>query len=89
MMRVTVNSRGVAGLPPGTKDVELNAGATVRDLLLVLFAGQAGAQASSNVGVPTNLIVTYNETYMPVSRFGTHVLEAGDQVTIIPLVVGG
>ena len=88
-MRVTVISRGITGLPPGTKDIELNAGDTVEDLLRVLFAGPAGARASTNAGIPTNLIVTHNETYTPVSRFGTQVLSGGDVVTIIPLVVGG
>ena len=88
-MRVTVHSRGVTGLPPGTKEMELSAEATVEDLLRVLAAGQAGAQVSKNTGIPTNLIVTHNETYVPVSRFATQVLGAGDEVTIIPLVVGG
>jgi sulfur carrier protein ThiS len=88
-MRVTVNTKGATGLPAGSTEIELNTDATVEDLLRALFAGRAEAQTSTNPGIPTNLILTHNETYIPVSRFGTQVLSAGDEVSIIPLVVGG
>ncbi len=88
-MRVTVDTKGATGLPVGRTDIELNAETTVEGLLQVLFAERAGAQSPTTTGVPSNLIVTCNGQYVPVSRFSTQLLSAGDEVTIIPLVVGG
>jgi sulfur carrier protein ThiS len=89
-MRVTVNIKGVTGLPSGSKDIELKAAeSAVEDLLQALLAERAGAQDGTNSGVPTNLIVTHNGQYVPVSRYRTQLLAAGDEVNIIPLVVGG
>jgi sulfur carrier protein ThiS len=88
-MRVTVTVKGVTGLPTGSKDIELESQSTIEDLLRAFLAEQTQVPASMSTGIPTNLIVTHNGQYVPVSRFRTQQLSAGDEVTLIPLVVGG
>jgi sulfur carrier protein ThiS len=89
MVTVTVAARGFSGSTADLVEMELPAGSTVAVVLDYVLAAKGGPGPDTDPKVSHNVIATVNGRFVPFSEFGKAVLTAGDQVTVMPLIVGG
>jgi sulfur carrier protein ThiS len=88
-IRVTVTARGLAGSAGDPVEKGLPSGSTVATVLGLVLAANPGLDQDTDREIFRNVIVTVNGRYVPVSQVEQTLLAAGDQITVMPLVVGG
>ena len=89
MIRVAVTAKGVPGLSKDTMEMELPADSTVATVLDLVLAAKGGPKPETDPKVFRSVIATVNGRYIPASLVDKTVLGAGDEVTVMPLIVGG
>ena len=89
MIDVTVTARGVTGFPKDPVEMKLPPESTVATLLDLVLAAKCGPPHETDPTILRNVIATVNGQYVPVSQVEQRVLATGDQIRIMPLVVGG
>jgi sulfur carrier protein ThiS len=89
MVRVMVTTRGVAGMAADPAEIELPSGSTVAAVLDLVLAGKRGPKPDTDPKIFRNVIATVNGRYVPFSEVEETVLAAGDQINVMPLIVGG
>jgi len=86
---VTITAKGVPGLEDSPRVLQVPHGSTLA-WLLDRLAERAGEKGSPNERrTLRNVIVTLNGRYVPVAELDARILQDGDRVEIMPLLVGG
>jgi sulfur carrier protein ThiS len=89
MIRVAVIAKGVPGCSKDPIEIELPADSTVATVLRLVLAAEGVPQPETDLKVFRSVIATVNGRYIPASLVDKTVLGAGDEVTVMPLIVGG
>ncbi|MCL5734177.1 MAG: MoaD/ThiS family protein [Actinobacteria bacterium] len=89
MICVTVTARGVTGFSKDAVQMELPRGSTVATVLDLVIAAKSGPQKNTDPKIFRNVIATINGRYVPASQVEERVLAAGDEISVMPLIVGG
>ena len=89
MIRVMVTAKGIAGLSEAPVEMELSLGSTVATVLDLVLAAEGRSKHDTGPQVLHSVITTVNGRYVPVSQVQEWALAAGDQITVMPLIVGG
>jgi len=89
MIDVTVTARGVAGFSKDPVEMELPPGSTVAVVLDLVLAARQGPRHETDPKIFRNVIATVNGQYVPASLVEQRVLISGDEIRVMPLVVGG
>jgi sulfur carrier protein ThiS len=87
-------------LPPGSTvatvlDLVLGAkgdaakGVAAKGVAAKAVDAEGGPQQGTDAGVFHNVIATLNGSYVPASAVGERALATDDEITVMPLVVGG
>ena len=86
---VKVTARGIAGLAAEPVEMQLPSGSTVATVLDWASAAKGGSKPDTDPKIFRNVIATVNGHYVPFSEIETTALAAGDEITVMPLIVGG
>lgn len=89
MIRVTVTARGVTGFSRDPVEMELPPGSTIAAVLDLVLAAKRGPKQDTDPKVFRGVIATVNGRYVPASQVEEWVLAANDEITVMPMVLGG
>ncbi|MBN1321912.1 MAG: MoaD/ThiS family protein [Thermoleophilia bacterium] len=89
MISVTVTARGVAGFSNDPVEMELPLDSTVAIVLDLVLAAKQGPRHETDPKAFRNVIATVNGQYVPASQVEQRVLISGDEIRVMPLVMGG
>lgn len=88
-IRVKVTARGIAGLATEPVEMQLPSGSTVAAVLDWVSAAKGGPKPDTDPRIFCNIIATVNGRYVFFSKVEDTPLAAGDEITVMPLIVGG
>lgn len=89
MIHVAVTAKGVPGFSKDPMQMELPADSTVATVLDQVLTVNGGPKPETDPKAYGSLIATVNGRYIPTSLVDKTVLGADDEVTVMPLIVGG
>lgn len=70
-------------------EVQLPCGSTVATVLDWVLAAKGGPKPDTDPKIFRNVVATVNGKYVPFSKVEETVLAAGDEITVMSLLVGG
>jgi sulfur carrier protein ThiS len=88
-MRVTVTAKGMPGFAKDPLELELPSGSTVATVLDLVLAAKGGSRPHTDPQVFRTVLATVNGRYIPASAVEQTGLATGDEVGVMPLIVGG
>ncbi len=89
MIRVTVTVKGIVGISKDPREIELPSGSTIATVLNLILAPKRGPEQETDPKIFRSVIATVNGTYVPASQVEERVVAVGDEIAVMPLIVGG
>lgn len=88
-IHVSVLARGLSWFSNDPVEMELPSGSTLATVLNLVLAAKRGPDQETGAKVPRSVIATVNGEYVPPSQIEERVLASGDEIALMPLIVGG